>query len=222
MRKYFKQLFSFILIPLTRWYLRKERKYNYRGIQVNISPGVFHPGLFSSTKFILDFVTKHPLEGKTFLELGCGSGLISVVAARAKAHVTASDLSTIAIANTRANARQHDVSIEVIASDLFDAFEKKTFDWIVINPPYYAQAPENESDLAWFCGKNFEYFEKLFRQLPGYTTAHTQTIMVLTKGCDLQRIFEIAEKFRFRLDLIAEKRVLFDERDFLYRVIRKA
>ena len=90
MRKILKRIVSPILVPFVRWYLRKERKFVYNGITTHIFPGVFHPGFFHSTKFILRYLADKDLRGKSFLELGCGSGLVSIVAAKAGSDVTSS------------------------------------------------------------------------------------------------------------------------------------
>ena len=218
MRKKFKQLISFFLVPLTRWYLRKERHYSYLGVTVKVFSGVFHPGLFYSTKFLIDFLLTQNIRNKSFLELGCGTGLLSIISTRNGAVVTASDLSQQAIENVTSNAKQNQVKISIIHSDLFDHIERKPFDWIIINPPYYARSPKNEAELAWHCGKEFEYFKKLFSTLGSYTHANSQVIMVLTLGCELDKIFELAKINQFSFELLQEKNVLFDGKDFLYRI----
>ena len=220
MRKLFKRCISFFLVPLTRWYLRKERSYTYKGTTVNVIPGVFHPGLFYSTKFLIDYLLEQPIKNKSLLELGCGTGLLSIVAFKAGALVTASDLSSLAIKNVKSNGHRNGVFIHCIHSDLFDAIDKKPFDWIIINPPYYAKTAENEEGLAWYCGENFEYFQKLFGSIKDYMHATTEVIMVLTKGSEVEKILAIGNKHGFEFELIKEKDVLFDEKDFLYRVRR--
>ena len=110
------------------------------------------------------------------------------------------------------------VHVRVVFSDLFDNLEKKPFDWIIINPPYYARKPGSERDLAWYCGENFEYFRKLFASLRDYTHGSSETVMVLTKGADLETIERIANEHNYHLQLLKENRVFFDERDFLFRI----
>src|SRR5688572_22573694 len=114
MRRFLKRLLSFFLVPAVRWYLRKERKHSHRGVTVKVFPGVFHPGLFSSTHFLIDFLASEDLRTKSLLELGCGSGLISIWAAKHGAQVTATDLSTKAIANVALNAQENHASIRIV------------------------------------------------------------------------------------------------------------
>jgi release factor glutamine methyltransferase len=217
MRTFVKRFASFFLIPATRWYLRKPRTYKYQNISIKISPGVFHPGLFHSTRFLLSYLSEIDLKSKTFLELGCGTGLISLVASRAGAMVTASDLNPAAVVNARENANENRAIIHIVHSDLFENISG-AFDYIVINPPYYARDARSNAELAWNCGKDFEYFKKLFSDLAEHVHGNSSVIMVLTKGCDLTAIFRIADESGFSFELIKEKNVLFDEKDYLFSI----
>lgn len=165
-------------------------------------------------------MNEQPLDGRSLLELGCGTGLISITTAKSGANVTASDLSLKALENTKFNANLNKVFIKIAYSDLFDNIDKFQFDWIVINPPYYARKPETEPDLAWYCGENFEYFRKLFSSLKNYMHATSEVIIVLTKGADVGTIEKIAEENNYKLELLKENAVFFDEKDFLFRVVK--
>jgi release factor glutamine methyltransferase len=219
MRRFFKRVFSFFVVPLVRWYLRKERKHTYKGVTVKVYAGVFHPGLFSSTHYLIDFLGRQDLKTKTLLELGCGTALISIWASRRGAKVTATDLSGHAIANAKANVQAASVDVQVIQSDLFDRLPGATFDWIVLNPPYYPRAVKSERDLAWHCGENLEYFEHMFKSLIHHIHEQTRVIMILTReGCDVAGILKIADDHKFYLELISERKAWLDGRDFLFQI----
>lgn len=213
-----KKLAGVLLIPLTRWYLRKERRVEIEGITITVLPGVFHPGLFPSTRFLIDHIKSIDLNGKHVLELGCGTGLISIFCFTKGARVVASDISKLAVENATLNSRRRNADIKIVHSDLFDSIPSTTFDLIIINPPYYRAAARNEEELAWNCGPAFEYFHKLFQQLGDYTHEGVQVIMVLTKGCDIESIVAIARQNNFRMDVVREKKVLFDEKDYIFSV----
>ena len=157
-----------ILKKLANVYTRKEREFSYNNITVKVLPGVFHPGLFFSSKMLLNFMNKLDFEGKSFLELGAGTGIISILAAKMGAHVYASDISSNAIENVKLNSGINNVQINIFTSDLFKNIPDVIFDYIIINPPYYNKNPNNEEEYAWFCGSNFEYFNSLFRTMSNY------------------------------------------------------
>lgn len=218
MREFFKSLASRILVPLTRWYLRKDRTYQYQNIIIKVLSGVFHPGLFPSTRFLISYLNDFKLDNKSFLELGCGTGLISIVAAKKGARVIACDLNLKAVENCKLNAMANATDIQVYHSDLFQKLPNQKFDWVVINPPYYARSPENDEELAWYCGENFEFFHKLFAALDPFIHAQTMVIMVLTIQLDIDRIKSIAKSFHFQMELKGEQNVLFDGKDLIFKI----
>ena len=58
---------------------------------------MFPPHYTISTKILLDYISNLDLKNKTLLELGCGSGIISLFAASKGALVTASDINKKAL-----------------------------------------------------------------------------------------------------------------------------
>lgn len=221
MRRIIKRVASLILIPITRWYLRKERSYSYSGTKVRVPDGVFHPGLFHSTKFLIEYMLEQELYGKTILELGCGSGLISVIAAKHGAVVTASDVNMRAVKAARLNANSNGVEINVIHSDLFENIPRKMFNFIFINPPYYRGQPKDESEMAWFAGKDLEYFKRMFAQLSEYFQSDSVVIMSQTLESPMKAILSIGESHNLSFELVREKAVLFDGTDFLFKISKK-
>jgi len=203
-----------------RWYLSKSRTYTANTISVTVSPGVFHPGFFFSTKIVSDFLETQNLQQKKFLELGSGSGFLSIVAARRGAIVTACDINRKAAEDTRANAQSNHVSIDVIESDLFQNIPRQFFEWIIVNPPYYPADPQNEAQHAWYCGAEHQYFEKLFSGLKDYLSPDGKMIMVLSDVCDLPKIMAIAKAHQWTFEKILEKNVWADGKNYLYWISR--
>ena len=76
------------------------------------------------------------LKNKSFLELGCGSGIISLLASKRGAKVTASDINQTALDYLATNASKNELAVKTVFSDLFQNLENQTFDYIVVNPPY--------------------------------------------------------------------------------------
>lgn len=217
MRKLLKKIASPFLQKASAIYLKKRRKYVYKDIVVWVEPTVFPPFITISTKLLLEFVETLELRGKTFLELGCGCGIISILAAQKGAKVTATDINQIAINALVENAKENQVNIKIMESDLFQKLQNKTFDFIIINPPYYPRKPQSMAENAWFCGENFEYFESLFKQLPTYLNTNNSTFAILSEDCDLEKIQALAYQNGIVFNLKQEMKV-FKETNFIFRL----
>ena len=183
-----------IVQPLAKWYFSKPRPWRYNDLKVIVDPGVFHPQLTVSTRLLLDHLSTRNLEGQTVLELGSGSGVISVYCAQKGAVVTAVDIADSALRNTEANARRNEVTVTTIKSDLMLQVPDTAYDLVVINPPYYPKDPESEAQMAWFCGASHEYFHSLFAQVAERVGHLREVVMILSVDCDLDQINEKAQE----------------------------
>lgn len=216
MRNFLKKIaHPFLKLGLKLYYF-KPRKYCYDGICIKVHPDVFSPHLTLSTKILLDFIKPLDLENKTFLELGCGSGIISLLAVKKGAIVTATDINKTALDYLKENALSNNLSVEIIFSDLFESIPNSNFDYIIINPPYYPKQPKNIKEQTWFCGEHFEYFENLFEQLATKKTFEN-CFMILSEDCDLEKIKAIALKNGMAFDVVFETTV-YSEKNFIFKV----
>jgi release factor glutamine methyltransferase len=217
MRTFLKKItHPFLKFGLNTYY-SKSRNFTYDAITIKIHPDVFPPQLTFSTKILLAFIKELDLENKTFLELGCGSGIISLLAAKKKAIVAASDINQTALDFLDNNSAKNHLKVKTIYSDLFQNIENTAFDYIIINPPYYPKTATSIKEQAWFCGENFEYFENLFVQIPNNLTTSTNCFMILSQDCDIEKIKAIALKNAIAFELILKKKELV-EANYIFRL----
>jgi len=199
------------------FYFSKPRTYRFKDIKAIVLPGVFFPHFTISTKLLLQFLETKNLENKSFLELGCGTGIISVLAAKKNARVISSDINPTAIKNAKLNATKNRVEITTYISDLFVELPQQQFDFIIINPPYYPKAPETIAEEAWFCGEHFEYFEKLFSTIAPWIHDQSEVYMILSEDCDIEQIKKIALVHGLELTIVMEKKK-FGELNYIFRL----
>ncbi|HEY1037911.1 MAG TPA: methyltransferase [Bacteroidia bacterium] len=213
MRLLLKKLAYFLSKPILKIRLRSFIFYKYENITVQINPGVFHPKYYSGTKYLLNYLQRFDLAGKTFCEPGMGCGIISIWAAQQFANVTCFDISKAAFRNTKTNyfKNEHLLSGEenfhIYRSDLFDRIPGQTFDYIVINPPTIFKDPGNEKQQGRYCGKEGQFFKKLFYQLPEYSHEKTKIFMLLTDSCDIEKIKSIARIFGYSVKIAVSKKI---------------
>src|SRR4030095_3680463 len=141
MRSLIKHIVGRTYKPLLVRYLSKTRTYSWKGITVEVPPSVFHPGFFTSTKLLLHYIKHKNFKKTSVLELGAGSGLISIYTAKKGGYVTATDINPVAISCLKRNSELNKTELTILHSDLFANIPMHSFDTIIINPPYYKKEP---------------------------------------------------------------------------------
>ena len=89
-------------------------------------------------------------ESPNILELGTGSGIISIVLQKelSNPRITAVDISKEALRIAKLNARKHKISdIQFILSDWFSEIMNEEFDLIISNPPYVDRSKLSKEEL---------------------------------------------------------------------------
>jgi len=115
-----------------------------------IRPGALIPR--PETELLIEKVLEKvdPLTSESFVEVGIGSGVISIVLAQhlENAYFLATDISAdaIAIAKKNIELKQMQERIQILQTDLLSGIESK-IDILVSNPPYIANSVELESNL---------------------------------------------------------------------------
>ncbi len=82
-------------------------------IAIELDPGLaFGTGQHPTTRMCLELLGDLNLNGQKLLDVGCGSGILSIAAAKLGARVVGSDLDEWCIAATNENAEKNNVAIE--------------------------------------------------------------------------------------------------------------
>lgn len=118
-----------------------ERRLTLRGEKFSLAlrPGVFAGGdLDPATRLLASEMEVG--DSKTILDLGCGSGILGMLAARLapESQVYLLDSSAVALATAAENSRRNDLTgIHILASDGVAAVRDQRFDLVLCNPPFH-------------------------------------------------------------------------------------
>ena len=219
MRRRVRAVLMQVYRPFALRTIARDRTSRFDGLRFAVPTGVFHPGLFFSTGVLARAVGDLGLAGSTFLDVGCGTGALSLVAARAGATVTAIDVNPLAVETTRSNAERNSLTVEALESDLFDALGDRRFDVVAVNPPFYRRDPSTVAERAWLAGEDLGYFDRFFADLGAHVGESGDVLMVLSEDCDLTAIGAAGERHGWRLDL-RRRRTVWLEEVSVYAVIR--
>lgn len=113
---------------------------DFCGLEYEVSGDVLIPR-YDTEVLITEAIKRHP-DAKTVLDIGTGSGCIAVSLQKqlAGAKVTATDISSAALAVAQRNAEKHGAAIEFLHGSLFTPVAGRRFDLIASNPPYIPTA----------------------------------------------------------------------------------
>jgi release factor glutamine methyltransferase len=163
-------------------------------IAVNCPEGVYCPS--DDTFLLIDALEVIP--GDRVLEVGCGSGLVSLHLAKAGALVTAVDVNYEAAICAKAAASLNGLKLEVIRSDLFQNVQG-CFDLIVFNPPYLRGEGTEVSDLAWAGGRNgTETLGRFLEQAPEHLNAAGRIVVIVSSDMEQTTLKGMLDPFQVK------------------------
>lgn len=178
-----------------------------------IEPGVLHPRHFASSRLLATWLNRLDLRGRAVADVGTGSGLLALIAARAGASVAALDISPTAIECARANAARNCLSdrIAFAESDVWDAVpEAAPFDLVVTNPPFYPRAIESIADHAFAAGDRHAFISKLAAGLRPRLAPGGALLMIHSSDEDFAPIGRLLAEHGLEGVVVLEKRGFFE------------
>lgn len=117
-------------IPLQ--YLLKETKFMGLNIRCNKNALIPRP----ETELMVDIIVRNEKGVESVLDLCCGTGCIGLsIKKHLNVNVDVADISDKALREVSKNAKNNQLDVNIIKSNLFDKINSK-YDLIVSNPPY--------------------------------------------------------------------------------------
>ncbi len=177
------------------------------GQRVLVLPQVFNPKLLYSGAFFAEALGRRLIPpGSSVLDLGTGSGVCALFAARWAGRVTAVDVNPAAVRCARINARWHKLRdrIEVLSGDLFSGLGRRRFDVVCFNPPFFSGPPRSWLDHAW---RSPDVLPRFAEQLPRHLTPSGRALVVLSSVCAPAASLEVFYARGYAAEKVAERRL---------------
>ena len=167
------------------------------GFRLRVYPTVFHPKYFGSSAILGEYIGSLDLRGRTFLDMGTGSGIIGLFAARAVAAVTGVDVNAQAVRCAAENAAAAGFEIEYRQSDLFSNLQGRAFDVIAWNPPFFPKRVTTSAEAALFAGEDYAVLDRFIVESRAHLKPDGVIYIVLSQDLDLAALTAKFELERF-------------------------
>jgi release factor glutamine methyltransferase len=193
---------------------RRTRVARAAGFRLIVLPTVFHPVWFLTSEFFAAFLGRLDLSGRHVVDIGTGSGILALAAARAgAASVLAIDINPRAVQSAAENAAANGFGdrVEAVCSDLFSEIPAhRQFDVILCSPPSFPGEPCAIADRAWHAGPGYRDLLPLFAQARARMASDGCFYILLSSDSDLALVGAAVEKAGFDVRLVAQKSILIE------------
>jgi HemK-related putative methylase len=193
---------------------RRTRTSHAAGLRLTVPPTVFHPRFFLTSEYFAAFIAGLDLAGKRVVDVGTGTGILALAAARSgAASVLAIDINPKATEAAAENASANGLASRVTAvcSDLFAGVAPHLrFDVILSNPPFFSGEPRDLADRAWNAGPGCRDIAQLFEQARARLAPGGVMYMILSSHADLKLFDALIEQAGFRSRIAARRSILIE------------
>lgn len=161
----------------------------------------------SEDSFLLQRWVERLCPGKSVLDMGTGTGIIAITAARSGARrVVALDIDKFAIEQAKIAAKLKNVNVDFRVSDLFSSIlEGETFDIIVFNPPYLPKDERLQGDVDLTGGEvGNELSVRFLKEAKTYLTKSGFILLICSSISNPLGTFNEAKAIGYDYEIIEE------------------
>jgi len=160
--------------------------------------------------------TNNLARGKKVLEIGVGTGLLSLCALSAGAtSVVGTDINPAAVACARYNAERFGwrqrFGVRLVPRTNSSAFavigRNEKFDLIISNPPWVDRQPKNDFEFALY-DPGFELLKSLMEGLPRHLNPGGRVLLAYGSVSSIRTLYQLAEKHGYSVKVIDDTRKL--------------
>lgn len=147
------------------------------------------------------------------LDIGTGSGVLAIIAAKKAKKVVAIDINQEAIKYAQKNARINGVenNTTFLHSDLFSSLNPKDkFDVIIFNPPYLEGRPKNEFEKALY-DPDKKIIIGFFKQAKNFLKPGGYLQVLYSSMAEPEKFLQAAHDYNWHETIIAQKKFLAEE-----------
>jgi release factor glutamine methyltransferase len=194
-------------------FLRQQRTRFARaaGFRLVVRPTVFHPRYFLTSEYFASIIGRMDLAGRRVADVGTGTGILALAAARAGAEsVVAVDINPNAALAARDNARANGLTgrVTVVCSNLLSGLAPHPlFDVILSSPPSFPGEPMDVADRAWFAGPAYRDIAALFEQARERLAPGGRAYVLLSSDSDLAILGDLIRRAGFQARLVQERSI---------------
>lgn len=188
--------------------IRAQRCANILGIELLIDPFVFPSDHFRTTNFLINSL-KNLFKGKRICDMGCGAGIIGIVAIYEGAdYAVQIDINPYAVQNAKSNRNYHsfdESKLKIYESNCFSRVPFQLFDLIVFNIPFHSDDVEikNLIERA-FIDPNFESVENFLKQAKNYLSLNGQIIIAFSDKGNVKLLESLFSKYHYEWKIFAQ------------------
>lgn len=181
-------------------------KYFYKDAEFDVPDTVYCPR--EDSELLAKAIEEMNLQGKNVLEVGCGSGLLSVLMAKNGAVVTSADINPDAVEAAKNNAVKNNAKITAFVSDMFENITEK-FDLIVFNPPYL---PDDDNELTYSGGETGrEVIEKFICDVKRFLNNDGIVLMVISSLTGEREVLNIFVSVGLKTTVLRRQKIPWEE-----------
>lgn len=188
------------------------------GTPLLVVPGVLNPRWMRTGAFFASRLNSQLLgRDADVLDMGAGSGVCSIVAAKFARRVVAVDINPEAVRCTRINALLNRVEdkVEVLHGDLFAPLVGRLFDVVLFNPPFLRRAPRSDADRAW---ASTDVAERFAASLESHLKPGGAALMLLSSFGGANMFLDELQRRGFDICMVAEREFV-NEKLAVFKVV---